>query len=332
MKGYKVSNAKRTKMCGIACRSLKELTEKARKKFEVPKSVNVEVYLSDGTMVDTEEYFASLPAQTVLILKQDDEEILTGADIIYSALKAVNIDILRAADVVQKFFDENIKEKVRVLSEVLIKRKGEDKSKLSQRSEDPAWFSGLETNAQTKEEFMFRRSQERIRGYLYKTQNDIKKSKTYLEKATCRSVLDNVFNEFKEMLTKDKYFGCYFDRSIGDSLCDNEGLFNCSGIWKYNGCSYSSTDRHVINPYTNREARIIFSTWNLDHGIERSRSIVPALIKAAELCCNKASVNVAYFYSLLFTINNLRLVHIVCHDKGKHKTAQCDPKKIIISS
>lgn len=35
MKGYKVADAKRTKMYGIACRSLKELTEKARKKFEV---------------------------------------------------------------------------------------------------------------------------------------------------------------------------------------------------------------------------------------------------------------------------------------------------------
>lgn len=332
MKGYKVSDAKRTKTYGIACRSLKELSEKARKKFEIPKSVMTEVYLSDGTVVDTEEYFSSLPSQTVLILKQDNEDILTGADIIYSALKAVNIDIIRAGDAVQQFLDENVKEKVRVLAEILMKQKQEDKSKLSDRSEDPDWFSGIETNAQTKEQFMFRRSQDRIRGYLYKTQCDIRKSKVYVENISCRTTLDNVFNEFKEMLTKDKYFGYYFDRSVDKALCDTDGLFNCSGIWKYNNCSYTSIERHSINPYMNRESRIVFSTWNLDHCVERSRSIVPALIRAAELCRSKAYVNVSYFYSLLFTVNNLRLVHIVCHDKGKHETAQCDPKKLIILS
>ena len=58
-------------------------------------------------------------------------------------MKAVNIDILRAGDRVEHFFDENIKEKVRVLAEVLIKRKEKDKSKISHRSEDPDWFSGI---------------------------------------------------------------------------------------------------------------------------------------------------------------------------------------------
>ena len=87
----------------------------------------------------------------------------------------------------------------------------------------------------------------------------------YLENISCRTVLDNVFNEFREWLTKDKYFGYYFDRSLDNALCDNEGLFSCSGIWKYKSCSYNNTERHNINPYANREARIVFSTWNLDH-------------------------------------------------------------------
>lgn len=45
---------------------------------------------------------------------------------------------------------------------------------------------------------------------------------------------------------------------------------------------------------------------------------------------SNAEVNVPYFYSLLFTGVNLRLVHIVCHDKGKHFSAKCDPRKTTV--
>lgn len=34
--------------------------------------------MTDGTEVDTEEYFQSLPNQTMLIFKQEHEVILTG--------------------------------------------------------------------------------------------------------------------------------------------------------------------------------------------------------------------------------------------------------------
>lgn len=70
--------------------------------------------------------------------------------------------------------------------------------------------------------------------------------------------------------------------------------------------------------------------------IERSRSIIPALteasIKAATGNANGKSltVNSNYFYSLLFTSSNLRLVHVVCHDKSKHDTAVCDSNKFFI--
>lgn len=59
--------------------------------------------------------------------------------------------------------------------------------------------------------------------------------------------------------------------------------------------------------------------------VERSRSVIPALFeastKASKACC---SINMKYFYDLLFTTTNLKLVHIVCHDKGQHDTAKCD--------
>lgn len=61
--------------------------------------------------------------------------------------------------------------------------------------------------------------------------------------------------------------------------------------------------------------------------VERSRSVIPALFEASmmasEKCC---SINVKYFYDLLFTTVNLKLVHIVCHDKGQHDSAKCNPK------
>jgi hypothetical protein len=43
-------------------------------------------------------------------------------------------------------------------------------------------------------------------------------------------------------------------------------------------------------------------------------------------------VNTAYFYGLLFTRENLKLVHIVCHDKQEHHAAKCDKKKYFVKN
>lgn len=112
---------------------------------------------------------------------------------------------------------------------------------------------------------MFRRSQDRIRGYHYKTVSDIKKSPNFLEKSNVRNSLNQVFTDFKVKLTNDKYFGCFFDRSMNGALCNNEGQFKCSGAWQGEGCKHVQKEGHSINPYASREERIIFSTWNLDH-------------------------------------------------------------------
>ncbi|KAM9830027.1 DNA fragmentation factor subunit beta isoform 2-T2 [Syngnathus typhle] len=83
---------------------------------------------------------------------------------------------------------------------------------------------------------------------------------------------------------------------------------------------------HSINPYSSRESRILFSTWNLDHRIEKKRTIIPDLLEALQ---NHTSddINLTYFYRLLFTRDNLKLVHIVCHKKEAHNVP-CDPNKI----
>lgn len=61
--------------------------------------------------------------------------------------------------------------------------------------------------------------------------------------------------------------------------------------------------------------------------MERSRTVIPALFEASRMASTSGcSINVNYFYNLLFTTVNLKLVHIVCHDKGQHDSAKCDLK------
>lgn len=60
--------------------------------------------------------------------------------------------------------------------------------------------------------------------------------------------------------------------------------------------------------------------------IEKKRTIIPALLEALQNH-KMADVNLSYFYRLLFTRENLKLVHIVCHKKGAHNLL-CDTKKV----
>ena len=65
--------------------------------------------------------------------------------------------------------------------------------------------------------------------------------------------------------------------------------------------------------------------------IEKSREVLPQLVAAVQgLSKKKRKLNNKYFFDLLFTRMNLKLVHIACHDKREHTDAQCDPKKFYI--
>lgn len=52
-------------------------------------------------------------------------------------------------------------------------------------------------------------------------------------------------------------------------------------------------------------------------------------MKAAKSVPGKKTLNWNYFYKLLFTRDNLKLVHIACHDKKEHNL-QCDPEQYYI--
>lgn len=75
-KGYKVTrNSERSKKYGIAASSLEMLRTKIVKKFNL-KLFNL--FLSDGSLIEDEDYFQSIPAQTLIIVAEDGEDVKTG--------------------------------------------------------------------------------------------------------------------------------------------------------------------------------------------------------------------------------------------------------------
>lgn len=177
---------------------------------------------------------------------------------------------------------------------------------------------------------MFRRAQDRIRTYYYKTKDELLKSKN-IPLARVAYLLSDLQSRLRTV----KYFGCYFDRNASrgegnlKSICDEKGEFSCQGRWDKEACLYSPV--HKINPYTSREERIIFQTWNLDHLKERSRSIIPAICEALKeeertvKASEDSNIDVKGVFNDLFTLKNLKIVHIVCHDKGTHFSKTAGP-------
>jgi len=69
--------------------------------------------------------------------------IFSGADLIYNVLAAVNNNTLKTSIKIKSFMDENIKEKIRILSSVLDVDDDNKKKKISSlRLRDPDWFQG----------------------------------------------------------------------------------------------------------------------------------------------------------------------------------------------
>ena len=65
--------------------------------------------------------------------------------------------------------------------------------------------------------------------------------------------------------------------------------------------------------------------------IELSRQIIPALVLAIKTCRARERVNSDYFYELLFTRANLKLVHTCCHDKGTHVGHHVDRSRFFVT-
>ena len=131
--------------------------------------------------------------------------------------------------------------------------------------EDPDWFQNLSTNAKTKEEYLSKSCQARVRGYLAKAESQLKATNLSAKSKTQRDFeihTSKILNEFRRKLKENKFYGHYFDRKSesSDQICDNVGQFLCEGQFDEDVCFYNCknenpTPVHVINPYESPEAR-----------------------------------------------------------------------------
>ncbi|CAG9786336.1 unnamed protein product [Diatraea saccharalis] len=284
-KGYKVTDVKREKKIGVAAENLNELIQKSCKKLGFNVGfVECKLFVAeDGTQVEEDDYLDTLPSQTLFILLKNDETMITDFDYYYNMIRSTKKEYIDTGVAAKEFLTSNIKEKFRVFQKY-VAAASDARTMLSERAQDPQWFVGLEPSEKTKEQSMSKRVKERMKGYYYKTKSALLSSELYTnsKRGRGKKLIDQFLIDLRKLLESNKYNEGYFNRQAEKNvrLCNENGLFQCGGLWNNNECAYQG--EHVINPYRSREERIIFQTWNLDHKIELSRSIIPKILDAIE--------------------------------------------------
>ncbi|XP_042335456.1 DNA fragmentation factor subunit beta isoform X2 [Sceloporus undulatus] len=316
-KAFKVRGPEGGRKFGVAAKSLKELLAKARALLQLPSPGSRLCLYEDGTEM-TEAYFKKVEGNSELILLPPGEKwqgYVSEIQRFLDAFSSRTDDIVRAAQGLLS--DEQAPKKRKLLAD-LIHNLSENIAAES-RADDEKWFQGVESRFKTKSSYMRYSCESRIRGYM-------KEVSSYASAIhpPLRTKFQQIAEAMMEKLKSERYNGCYFDRREEENvcLCTPEGWFSCQGPFDTKDCPC----RHSINPYGNKESRILFSTWNLDHVIEKKRTILPTLAEAIK-DRDKREVDWEYFYRLLFTVDNLKLVHIACHKKTNHNLG-CDKKKI----
>lgn len=391
MQGYKITDNERSRKYGIGANSLDMLVQKAQLKFPL---LDLHFYLAtDGFEVSDDEYLNSLPAQTLFIVAGPDAVITTDADFEFEKLRQQS-PLLKVADIFYDFIEQHPEKFRRMITEYEYQKQrhalDNTKAHLSLKTEHVEWFEGSEERFQSKEEAMAMRAQTRVRGYYYKTKEELTRNQLYRQNAKARQVINSVLDQFRYLLIGCDHFSMMFNRKCQQkheillqhmgqeepdaagvpnkrlrqlikqyttrhamleewsvSLCTELGDFYCQGAYSDNG--NCCTLEHTINPYASRENLILFQVWNLDHQIELCRSILPALIaNVQELVTqpqrkctihNKRAVDISVleYFLEIFSLKNLKLVHIVCHDKvqrsnrsnGRLLCADCQEYRIV---
>ncbi|XP_069775153.1 DNA fragmentation factor subunit beta isoform X3 [Narcine bancroftii] len=263
----------------------------------------------DGTEIDADYFYTLNDHCEVIILKEGQQ---WNGGLHYCINKVLNTFYANSEELTQiasQMLSDEKSFKKRVLLQNLIQKSNENIS-AENREDDLKWFEGLDLRFKTKSDYMRFSCGKRMRNYLTEVKNHGK-----ILEGKMVNMYDAFVKQIEKRLKQSKFNGCYFDRTAIEKsrLCDNNGHFICQGSFDSISCGYD----HSINPYSNKENRIIFSTWNLDHRIEKKRTIIPDIVKAV-LNQNIDNDKVEKFYKHLFTVENLKLVHVVCHKKCKH--------------
>lgn len=140
-KGFKVTDPERKFRVGIAAKSLEELKRKTIEKFKLSLPIEIQFQTPDGTLIENDDYFQTIDAQTLLVWSRQGERAQTDAELLYRTIREVNEEYLTAGEKVQEFFTEKMKNKVFKLAEVL-RSIDRDKAKISSKEEHPEWFEG----------------------------------------------------------------------------------------------------------------------------------------------------------------------------------------------
>ncbi|XP_065187099.1 DNA fragmentation factor subunit beta-like isoform X2 [Sycon ciliatum] len=199
----------------------------------------------------------------------------------------------------------------------------------SSRAEHPDWFLHLKDSVKTKEAWMRQSGHRRLSNYLPNISSRAFKKLSPREEHILEQALSKIKTRFEEEMTGRGYF----DRSDKvHRFCDDEGYFHCQGAYNKESCIRKTS----INPYSSYTQLKDFSkNWELDHCIEQ-KSIKAGLAQAAkdveearQQGNNLLDINVDYFFSLIFTKDNLKLVEHACH-KNNHTGMSCDLSMITV--
>ncbi|XP_037002854.2 DNA fragmentation factor subunit beta isoform X1 [Artibeus jamaicensis] len=302
---------------GVAGKSCQEVLRKGCLHFQLPVPGSRLCLYEDGTEV-TGGYFWSIPDNSELVLLTEGqtwEGYVSDISRFLNVFHKPHVGVIQAAR--QLLSDEQAPLRQKLLADLL--GTVSENIVAETRAEDPPWFEGLEPRFRSKSSYLRFSCESRIRGYLREVN-----AHTPAVGAQAREEFARVVDAMGQKLRAERYNGCYFDRGAkaGSRLCTPEGWFSCQGPFDMASC----VSRHSINPYSNRESRVLFSTWNLDHVIEKKRTVIPTLAGALEDQDGR-QLDWEYFYSLLFTSENLKLVHVACHKKTTHRLS-CDPSRI----
>ncbi|XP_016069015.1 PREDICTED: DNA fragmentation factor subunit beta [Miniopterus natalensis] len=271
----------------------------------------------DGTEL-TADYFPSVPDNSELLLLTEGQAwqgYVSDISRFLSVFHKPHVGVIQAAR--QLLSDEQAPLRQRLLADLL--NTISENITAETRAEDPPWFEGLESRFRDKSSYLRFSCESRIRSYLREAS-----SHSSMVGAQAREAYVCILDAMGQKLRAARYNGSYFDRGAkaGGRLCTPEGWFSCQGPFDMASCA----SKHSINPYGSRESRVLFSTWNLDHVIEKKRTVIPTLVEAVEGQAGR-QVNWEYFYGLLFTSENLKLVHVACHKKTTHRLS-CDPRRV----
>lgn len=305
---YKIQDLQK-KRVGVTAGNFQELITKGCEHFKMNPDEVIVVLENDGTCIRTQSYFSKLPEQTAFIFLKPGETWNGPYDLINDVFEKLNSTVLSVDDR-NKLLSFILKdETMEQYKQILDSLEDEESNLLAETHiEHQTWFKDIKSY-KTKSEYMRNRAQNRIRSYYMNAKKKIDEDTSLESKEELKDLLDQLSRE----LSNNQFHGGYFARTAEEKerICDEKGWFSCEGQFDKNVCD----KQHKINPYISHKHRIMFSLWELDHIIEKSRVVIPTLLEAAQRKAADQKLSWKRVYDLLFTRENLKLVQKACHSK-----------------